>query len=142
MINLFKNTWKIQDESYAKHVKIIRFLISGGTATVANFSILFVLTHFFKVWYVLSEIIAFLCAFGISFVLQKFWTWRNSDKEKMHKQAVFFMLVALAGLITNIVLLYALVEFLHLHYLVAQVGISIFIATMNYLAYNKIFKKL
>ncbi len=143
MINFAKNVWQIKDERYAKHVKLVRFVISGGSATLVNLGSLFSLTHFFHIWYLFSAMVSFLISFSVSFFLQKFWTWRDVSRDTMHKQAGVFFLVMICGLLINTTLLYVLVEFLHFHYLMAQLLIGILIAFFNYTMYQKfIFHKI
>src|SRR3989344_4960681 len=109
MINLFKNIWRLDDERYAKHIKIPRFIISGGTATVTNLGTLFLLTHFLNVWYLVSSVIAYLGAFFVSFSLQKFWTFRDHSKERIRRQAGVFFLIMIIGIFFNTLMLYILV---------------------------------
>lgn len=142
MIKLTKNVWKINDESYAPKVKIIRFIISGGTSTLVNLSILFILTHFLNVWYLISSVVSFLLSFFVSFALQKFWTFRDHSKEVIHKQAFIYLLIVVADLYINTSLLYAFVEFVGTHYLIAQLMSGIMIAFINFYLYQKfIFNK-
>lgn len=137
MIEWTKQKYAHFDKNYAGHAKIIRFIISGGLATVVNLGALFTLTHFFHFWYLISAIIAFLFAFFVSFSLQKFWTFRDHSREGMHKQAGRFFVIVLLGLFINTSIIYVLVEFLHLHYLIAQFLSGIVIAFFNYMMYQK-----
>src|SRR3989344_279145 len=59
----------------------IRYIISGGTGAVVNLATLFVLVHFFQVWYLLSVIMAFVVAFFVSFSMQKFFTFNDDSLE-------------------------------------------------------------
>lgn len=141
MINWTKSKYASLDQSHPHHTKLVRFVIAGGSATAVNLGILFILTHFLGIWYLLSSIIAFLCAFTVSFSLQKFWTFRDHIKEDMHKQASLFFLSMIGGIIANTLILYFLVEYQHFHYLLAQMISGIIIAVANFLIYGKIFKR-
>ena len=137
MINLVKNIYKLRDQGYERHIKIPRFIISGGLATAVNLGSLFAMTHFLRIWYLISAMFAFLFAFGVSFGLQKFWTFRDHSKEGMHRQARAFFLIMILGIVINTSLLYAFVEYAGLHYLVAQFLSGIFIAFFNFAMYQK-----
>jgi putative flippase GtrA len=117
---------------------VIRFVISGGTATSINLGAVFMLTHFLGLWYVLSSITAFFAAFLVSFALQKFWTFGEDPTTYTHAQALLFLAVVLVALIINTTLIYSFVEYAHLHYLFAQFVSGIFIAVMNYFTYKHI----
>ena len=65
--------------SHPTQMRIVRFLISGSSAAGINLGTLFVLTHFFDVWYLLSSVVAFSVSFFVSFTLQKFWTFNDAS---------------------------------------------------------------
>ncbi len=123
------------------HMRIVRFVISGGLATAVNLGTLFTLTHFFGLWYLFSSILAFVASFFVSFTMQKFWTFGDMSRGRMHFQAFLYALVILFALGINTTLLYILVEYAHLHYLAAQFVSGIFIAFINYFSYKVIFRK-
>lgn len=123
---------------YPRYHKTGRFLISGGLAAGTNLTLLYILTDWFGIWYLISSAIAFGVAFCISFTLQKFWTFQDRSREEMHFQAGLFFMFALINLGLNTICLYYLVEFTRLHYLVAQIIVSIFIAIENYFIYQRL----
>ena len=123
---------------YPGYHKIGRFLVSGSFATGTNLALLYVLTDWFGVWYLASAAIAFIAAFFISFTLHKFWTFEEPSREGMHFQAGLFFLAALVNLGLNTLCLYLLVEYVYLHYLVAQILVSVFIAIENYFIYQRL----
>ena len=130
------------NDKYPTHTKIVRFLISGGTATFTNIALLYVFTDIFRIWYILSAIMAFIIAFVVSFTLQKFWTFQDMSKEGMHRQAIIYFTAGAINLGLNTVLLYVFVEYLGSHYLLSQIIISAFIAIENYFIYQfLIFKR-
>lgn len=111
--------------------RIARFLISGGTSAVTNLSILFVLTHWYGVWYIYSSIIAISAATVVSFILQKLWTFRNFSAA-VHKQFSLHVSLALANIIANTLILYFLVEWLGVWYFLAQILSGVALAFVNY----------
>ncbi len=127
---------------YPSQMRIVRFVISGGTATTVNLSILYVLTHFLGVWYLYSSIMAFAASFFVSFTLQKFWTFGDASRHRMRAQAFTYLLIILFALLINTTLLFIFVEMAHLHYLVAQFISGLLIAVINFFSYKHIvFKK-
>jgi putative flippase GtrA len=126
----------------SKYKKLLRFVISGGSATCVNILLLYVLTEHVHLWYLLSSIVAFLSAFLISFFLQKFWTFEDPAKDRMHTQFMQFLITMLAGLAFNTFLMYICVEYAHFPYILGQVLAGIVIAILNFIVYQKlIFKK-
>ncbi|MSU73823.1 GtrA family protein [Candidatus Kaiserbacteria bacterium] len=122
--------------NYPFLARLVRFVISGGTATAVNLGILFLLTHIFGLWYLTSSIIAFMVAFFVSFTLQKFWTFEDASRSRLRSQAIIYFLIILFDLGVNTALMYFFVEHLHLHYLIAQLISGVMIAVMNYFSYK------
>jgi len=121
--------------------KIAKYLFSGGMATATNLLVLYVLTNFFGVYYLLSSIFAFIVSIGVSFNMQKFWAFEDSSKDDVQAQFILYSLVVLANLALNTVLVYALVQWLSIWYLLAQLLGGIVIAVVGFFAYrNVVFK--
>lgn len=116
--------------------KILKFLISGSAAAGTNLFILYAITEWFGIWYLLSSVISFVIAFFVSFTLQKFWTFKDNSTDKIHKQATIYFGYALLGVIVNTIFVYTLVELLGAHYFVAQFISSGLIAVANFFVYR------
>src|SRR3989338_6963991 len=124
--------------SYPREAQVVRFIISGGTATAVNLSTLFALIHFWAIWYLVASAFAFATSFLVSFTLQKFWTFGDMSSNRLHTQAALFFMVIVFALGVNTLLLYLLVEHAHLHYLIAQLVSGFVIAVINFLSYKRL----
>lgn len=121
-----------------QHGQFIRFLISGGTAFLANLVLIYLFTDMLHVWYLLSSVFAFVGAFVVSFSLQKFWTFKNREVDRMSAQLGLSLMTALFNLGVNTALMYLLVEYAHLHYLTAVVCTTGIIAVETFFVYKYI----
>ena len=120
----------------------IRFLISGGTAAVVDIVFLYFFTDICQWWYVISTIVAFIIAFVISFSLQKYWTFDDKNHENIHYQLFWYLLISVINLILNTLLVYILVDLVHIWYIFSQILVAGFIAINNYFVYKHfIFKR-
>lgn len=125
----------------ARH-KILRYLFSGGSAAAVNFFFLYAFTEWLNFHYMVSVVLAFMIAVVVSFLLQKFWTFKDSPQEYSHSQAVTYLVVAIFNTIINAGLVYFFVEYINLHYLLGQFLASGIIAFESYFIYQHfIFKK-
>lgn len=131
--------YKKLEASYPRLTKWGRFFISGGIGAAVNISVLFLLTHVADLWYILSSIVAFIISICASFVLQKFWTFKDNGTDMVRLQATWYALLALINLGLNTALIYSFVDGLGFHYIVGQICTSILIAVESYLVYRKIF---
>lgn len=118
--------------------RIIRYVFAGGAATVSNLIILYTCVHYFKLWYLTSAIISFCSSVVISYLLQKFFVFKNYSTQNIHLQFLNFSIYNLIMLGLNTVLMYIFVDVIGLWYLLAQAVVSIITAFINYNYFNKI----
>jgi len=140
MIDAIKKTYASLDQNHPTKVKIVRYVISGGTAAFVDLSLLYVFTDIFGIWYILSSIVAFLIAFIVSFTLQKFWTFKDNSRENISSQVIIYLVVTSLNLGLNTLGIYAFVHYLTFYYLAAQIIVSLFIAVESYFVYHLVFK--
>ncbi len=103
-----------------KRARLVRYLISGGTAAVLDLGLLYFFTDILLIHYLTSAILAFVLTFFVSFMLQKFWTFQDDSTERVHTQAFFYFLMAFINLGLNTVLMYLFVDVGKFWYLGSQ----------------------
>ncbi len=124
---------------FTKHVAI-RYIIAGGTSTAIDLTLLYLMNTILGWYYLLSATLAFISAFGVSFTLHKFWTFK-SHEEKTHKQAITYMGTSLFALFLNTFLMYIFVDFIHLKTIPAQFIVGIIVAFSSFfISRNFVFK--
>ena len=119
--------------------KVMRYVISGGSAAVLNIGTLFVLTHFFGVWYLASSVVAFLVGFVVSFVLQRTWTFDHRTTEGLARHTLLYFIVTVSNTLLNTMVVFGLVEYMRVWYVAAQIIAGAFIALTSFFIYRKIF---
>ena len=126
--------------SIAKEMdRIARFLIAGVVAVFVNLLSLYLLTRYAHIWYLVSSMIAFSTSYVVSFVLQKFWTFKNKEVGAIAYQLPLHLLLALFNLVLNTILIFALVEWGHVWYMFAQALATIIISLDSFILSKKIF---
>lgn len=125
-----------------RYQKLVRYIISGGTAAFVDLSLLFFFTSILHIWYLISAVFAFLIAFVVSFVLQKFWTFTDKSTENWKSQVVIYFIITSTNLGINTLLMYVFVDYIHIHYFLSQIIVSALIAFESYFVYQVfVFKK-
>lgn len=119
--------------------QIIRFGLVGILAVGLYYGILYALTEFLHVWYLLSAIIAYVFNISSNFILHKYWTFKNKDKQKVRKQILWYFVLCISFFIINTVSLYILVEIIHLYYLHAQIILTVILSITSYFLTKRIF---
>ncbi len=120
-----------------RYGKIFRYLVAGGISTFVDLVALYIFTSLLEIWYLTSAILAFLIAFGVSFTLQKFWTFADMSTEHIRKQMIIYFIVAGINLGINTIMMYLFVDLAGLHYLWAQILVTALIACESYFVYQK-----
>ena len=120
-------------------MKVIRFIIAGGSAFSVNIFFLYIFTEFFGLWYIFSATLAFMLSFLVGFSLNKFWTFAESSADFIHSQIFIYLGVNLVNLAINNALLYFMVESLAIWYILAQALASILIAFESFFVYKWLF---
>mgnify|MGYP003394728403 CR=1 FL=1 len=115
-----------------KHHQLFKFIIAGGTAFAVNIMALYSLTDLVHVYYLVSTVLAFMIAFCVSFILQKFWTFRDHSRDRMHIQLSLYLGMQGINLCLNAALMYVFVEYLHVWYILSQAIIAIGLAVMSF----------
>lgn len=119
-----------------KNKLFVKYCIVGGTAAVVDFSILFVLTDFLNVYYLISATISFIVSALTNYALNRGWTFCSNGKKR--RQLPIFFTIATIGLVLNNSIMYFSVEVLALWYIWAKVIATGIVLMWNFLG-NKYF---
>ena len=106
-----------------KSLIVRQFIIYGVVAlipTVVDFSLMYFLTEFAGLYYMLSLVIAFVIALVVSYFAQKRFTFRNGSQKYVPQFSVF-CLISLVGLVVNAGIVFGTVECLGLWYMFGKV---------------------
>lgn len=111
--------------------KFIKFGLVGVLNTLINW-IIFALLNFLGVYYILSNIIAYVIATTNSYIWNSKWVFKYNGKDKKETTGKFIIL-NLIGLALNTTILYLLVDMLGLNKLVALVITTAIVMVINYI---------
>ena len=111
-------------------IKLIRFSIVGVGNTLVNCGIFFILNAF-GVYYIISNIIAYIIATINSYIWNSLWVFKYGQGLDINTSVKFFIL-NLVGLTANTTIMYILVDILNLNKFMALVLASVVVVIMNY----------
>lgn len=112
----------------------VKFYMVGATGVAVNLGIIFVLTHFLGLWYILSAAVGIAVSVTTNFLGNKHWTFES--KRKFLKEYLMFWMVSLLGTGLQLGFLYVFTEFAQLFYLISAM-IAIAIASLANFTLNK-----
>ena len=111
-------------------IKLIRFSIVGVGNTLVNWGIFFILNAF-GVYYIISNIIAYIIATINSYIWNSLWVFKYGQGLDINTSVKFFIL-NLVGLTVNTTIMYILVDILNFNKFIALVLASVVVVIMNY----------
>lgn len=117
-----------------------RYLITGGSSFVIEYSVFAVLFHLLNQLFVANSI-SFLCGLVYSFWLHKIWSFAGEHKHKTHKQFVGYATLAGINLVITNIAIGLLVNYASIPAMVAKVLTMILIVLWNYVFLSKILFK-
>ena len=140
MIVLLNNFYNKIINSHPQKMKVVRYIISGLMATLTNVILLFIFTDIFGIWYLFSTIISFIISFFVSFSMQKYWTFQDQRQDRVRLQMFLYLLVTTTNLSLNTFGVFLFVHYGGVHYLLAQIVVSILIGVESFFVYRWMFK--
>ncbi|MFC1622522.1 GtrA family protein [Patescibacteria group bacterium] len=122
----------IKNRTIFRFQQFIKFCIVGTIGAIIDIGGLYLLVEFLNIHYLLAATVSFILAVINNYFLNKYWTFKNSEK-KHAKQFTSFVLVSIAGLLINLSIMYIMVDILSSWYIFAKIIASIIVLFWNFL---------
>ncbi|MEK9208603.1 MAG: GtrA family protein [Patescibacteria group bacterium] len=118
---------------------LIRYLLGGLFVFMVSIGLLYLFVDVLGVWYLWGTTAAFVLSMGISFSVQKYWTFRSHSTSGLPVQMGAYAVLQVVNLGANDLLMYIAVGKIGIPHLIAQVGTMGTIAVWSFLAYRYLF---
>ena len=116
-------------------LQYFRYLICGGVATVTDVGLLFVLTHFLHLNYLIVAAVSFLCGITVNYTLNTILVFQSSGKIK--KEFPVFAMIGLGGLAWTELILWFLVDRLNIYVMFAKMVAIVLVLQWNFFMRKK-----
>ncbi len=116
--------------------QLFRFGVVGFTAFLIDAGLLYVLTEYLHVYYLVSSVISFIVSLIYNYILSIFWVF-DVKKKQTYKEVLLFAVLSVIGLGVNQLVMYLGVDLLNIHYMLCKV-----IATIIVMIYNFVTRKI
>lgn len=117
--------------------QMFRYAIVGGASFAVDYGLLYILTEFFGVHYLLSATASFTAGLLVNYLISIRWVFGQSKLTSRTAEFVVYGIIGVAGLLLNNLLLYLFTDHLHLHYMLSKL-----IAAAIVLAWNFVGRKI
>jgi len=102
-------------------IQFFKFAFVGTVGTLITIFILYALTEWAGIYYIISSAFAFIIAMTHNFILNKIWTFKESLSLNLKRKYIQFSFVSVIALFVNISFLYLFTEFFRIYYIISQV---------------------
>ncbi len=126
-VKIIKKLW---DFFWDNKKLMFKYAAVGAMSAVVDFGVLFVLTDWFGVYYLVSATASFILSAIVNYTLNRNWTFRSNGQRR--KQVPIFLTIAILGILLNNNIMYVSVEHWHLHYLWAKVIAAAIVTIWNF----------
>jgi len=113
------------------HTELARFILGGTTTMFVCWGSCILLVELLNMHYLIGNNIGTLLAWGYSYLINKYFVFRNKDKDHV-KHGVKFILLQISLLALTNLNLYILVDLIHIHYIMSVVGNAILMTALNF----------
>lgn len=118
-------------------VQLMRFGIVGGTAFLIDYGILYCLTEFADINYLISGMFSFAISVIYNYILSRIWVFEVKENNNKIKEFSIFVILSIIGLGINQLIMYIGVDKIGIHYMVTKI-----IATAIVMVYNFVTRKM
>ena len=116
--------------------QILRFTVVGGFAFLIDYGILYILTEFIGIHYLVSSIISFTISVIFNYIMSIKWVF-NVTKKQGIEDFIKFVILSVIGLGINELIMYIMVDIINIHYMISKL-----FATGIVMIYNFITRKI
>jgi putative flippase GtrA len=113
---------KIYDTSIKNETfrQAIKYLIVGGVCTIIDFALLYTLTKFCGLNYLVSSTISFLSGTFLNYYLCTFWIFKVRAVEKIHHELLYYIIITMVGLGISVLLIWVFTHFLGFYFMISK----------------------
>jgi len=117
--------------------KLIRYLISGGTSFVVEYSSFLVIVYIFSIEAWVGQAISYSLALVVNFLLIRNWTFGHYKSGNVQKHLVKYGLLVAFNLPVTTLLIYILAS-VNIPAFLAKLFVVVLVTIWNYIIYEKI----
>jgi dolichol-phosphate mannosyltransferase len=114
---------------------MLRFAFVGATGALLNLAIIYALTNYIHMWYMISAIVAIECSILWNFYLNTKVTfnYRFSNRSEISAAVFKYHLLSFASTIINLTALFTFTEFLNIYFMFSEILAIMLAFGINYL---------
>lgn len=115
-------------------IQLFRYIFVGGTAFVVDFGLLWGLTEYCKLHYLLAAALSFVAGLIVNYTLSIRWVFCEYLLNSRVVEFLGFAVIGLVGLGLNEAIIWVATEWLHCHYIISKIISAAVVFFWNFMA--------
>ncbi|MBM3272855.1 glycosyltransferase [Candidatus Kaiserbacteria bacterium] len=125
-------------EGWSRLTELVRYLVAGGSSLVVSVGLYAVLVYAFGMWYVTASVVSFIAGFIVSFVLQKFFAFRDQQGPGQGEQVGAYLALLVFNVAANAAMLSFFVGYIGMDRMLGLLWANFLVAVWNFFIYEKL----
>lgn len=121
-------------------IQFIRYLFVGGLAAIVNIGSLYIFTDVFHIYYLFSNVIAFILGLVVNYILSKKFVFQDNVKYSRSKEFLIYALIGVIGLFLDTLIMGIMTSTFKIYYMLSKIISTLLVFVWNFVA-RKIFYK-
>lgn len=129
----------LSDKAKMKHLveQVLKFGVVGVIAFLIDYSLLYVLTEFCHIHYMISSIISFTVSLIFNYIASIYWVFDVKQKQT-YKEVIVFTILSVIGLGINQLVMYLMTDVGNIYYMLSKLVATAIVMVWNFIT-RKIF---
>lgn len=117
--------------------QILKFGVVGVIAFLIDYGLLYILTEYANIYYLISSIISFTVSLIFNYILSIKWVF-DVTKKQTYKEVIAFVVLSVIGLGINQLVMYLGSDIMHIYYMLTKLVATAIVMVWNFIT-RKIF---
>ena len=115
-------------------VQFVRYFFVGGFAFVVDFGLLYILTEYAGLHYLLSATLSFIAGLLVNYIISCLWVFNGSKFKNRLVEFLFFAAIGVVGLALNDTLIWLFTDCIGTHYMFSKIVAAAIVYLWNFFA--------
>lgn len=115
-------------------VQFVRYFFVGGFAFVVDFGLLYILTEYAGLHYLLSATLSFIAGLLVNYIISCIWVFSDSKFKNRLVEFLIFATIGVIGLALNDALIWLFTDCIGTHYMFSKIVAAALVYLWNFFA--------
>lgn len=115
-------------------VQFVRYFFVGGFAFIVDFGLLYILTEYAGLHYLLSATLSFIAGLLVNYIISCLWVFNGSKFKNRLVEFLFFAAIGVVGLALNDALIWLFTDCIGTHYMFSKIVAAAMVYLWNFFA--------